>query len=116
MTSQTEEPLLCSACRDRKIGREPTEATECGCLTCGKVILCFRHAFAQNRCRYCGADLEQDKIATCKLADRIRRRRELKAAVKEREPFKEAESEQRQQDRKESGNSKKVRQRHRPRR
>lgn len=107
--------LLCSACREKDLGIKPTEATECGCLTRGEAVLCFRHAFAQNRCRHCGADLKQDEIAMRKLADRIRRRRELKTAIKEREPFKEAEADQRQQNRKDSGNGKKVRQRHKPR-
>jgi hypothetical protein len=48
-----------------------------------------------------------------KRAQKERRRRQLKAALKEREPLKATEREQRQRDRKESGKS---HQRHLPRR
>lgn len=107
--------LLCLDCRQLNFEEEDYScASECGCLTVYKnMTLCSRHAFFEKRCRSCGVSLDDTEDAIRKRADRIRRHRELKTAVKEREPFKEEERERRERDRRNGGSAKKVRQRHR---
>lgn len=110
-----DEMCLCLDCRQLTFEKaDYTCASECGCLTAYKnMTLCSRHAFFEKRCKACGVSLDDTEDAIQKRVDRIRRRRELKAAIKDREPFKEEEREQHERDRRNNGNTKKVRQRHR---
>ena len=116
MVNRADELLLCPDCRDKvfKTVGGGTEASECGCYTSHEgVKLCARCAYKEHRCRSCGADLTEIDDAARRHAIRARRRRELKAAIKAREPLREEERENWERKREESGRKRKTRQRHR---
>jgi len=113
--NRADEIFLCPDCREREFERADDQQTsECGCLTNFRgMALCAHHALIQKRCKACGADLTEADDTAHRLAVRAKRKRELKKAVKEREPLKENERDQQRRDKKDNGCTKKVRQRHR---